>query len=62
MPTKAKNESTIRQPDRSKDAGDGPQDVENKGANASSVSRVESGGTGSSAGEPSLDPSRLKGE
>jgi len=32
------------------------------GANESSVSRVESGGTGSSAGESGVDPNRLKGD
>jgi hypothetical protein len=32
------------------------------GVNESSVSRVESGGTGSSAGESGVDPKRLDGE
>ena len=32
------------------------------GINESSVSRVESGGTGSSAGESGVDPKRLEGE
>ena len=32
------------------------------GPNDSSVSRIESGGTGSSAGELSVDPRRLKGD
>ena len=50
-------------PNQPQESDRAPNATEPKaGANESSVSRVESGGTGSSAGESGVDPKRLEGE
>ena len=64
MPTDEKNRANASPKPGVKDTAPAsiPPGAQGAGANESTVSRIESGGTGSSAGESGVDPNRLKGD